>query len=266
MFAQNCPLGIDIEERPLEPLFMVGRDAKLTINLMGQNQTGPNLVRSEPGSTVRLAPLSSSAQIASEQSATAGILDISPVTRIQRKVRPRAPTSPSKTGLLLAGQDFKPNELLRRDGNGPDGAGFTQVLPPIRTGFFVREGIPLYTGGQEIVVAEVAGGRGLTVVASVGDTIDGSAAPVDCRAHEARIFASDGESNWITIAGSPSGLSQDLRPDWRPWYPVSEGATQHPENLRSTSSLDLFFGPLWPSLGALGGYLMVRIIESLVKR
>jgi hypothetical protein len=41
---------------------------------------------------------------------------------------------------------------------------------------------------------------------------------------------------------------------------------QHPENLRSTSSLDLVFGPLWPSLGALGGYLMVRVIKSLANR
>ena len=42
--------------------------------------------------------------------------------------------------------------------------------------------------------------------------------------------------------------------------------TQHPENLRSTSALDLVFGPLWPSLGALSGYFMARIIKSLAKR
>lgn len=35
---------------------------------------------------------------------------------------------------------------------------------------------------------------------------------------------------------------------------VSWWQGQHPENLRSTSALDFMFGPLWPSLGAIGGY------------
>ncbi len=29
----------------------------------------------------------------------------------------------------------------------------------------------------------------------------------------------------------------------------------HPESIRSTSGLDFLFGPLWPSLGAMGGYV-----------
>ena len=31
---------------------------------------------------------------------------------------------------------------------------------------------------------------------------------------------------------------------------------QYPENVRSTSGLDFVFGPIWPSLGALGGYFI----------
>jgi hypothetical protein len=30
----------------------------------------------------------------------------------------------------------------------------------------------------------------------------------------------------------------------------------HPENIRSTSGLDFLFVPLWPSLGAMGGYVI----------
>lgn len=37
---------------------------------------------------------------------------------------------------------------------------------------------------------------------------------------------------------------------------------EHPENLRSTSALDFFFGPLWPSLGALGGFYMSKWLRS----
>ena len=38
---------------------------------------------------------------------------------------------------------------------------------------------------------------------------------------------------------------------------------EHPENLRSTSALDFFFGPLWPSLGAVGGYYVGVFVRSL---
>ena len=41
---------------------------------------------------------------------------------------------------------------------------------------------------------------------------------------------------------------------------------QHPENLRSTSGLDFVFGPLWPSLGALGGYYVGRWLRLLFKK
>lgn len=35
----------------------------------------------------------------------------------------------------------------------------------------------------------------------------------------------------------------------------------HPENIRSTSGLDFVFGPLWPSLGALGGFGLARLVR-----
>jgi uncharacterized membrane protein YfcA len=38
---------------------------------------------------------------------------------------------------------------------------------------------------------------------------------------------------------------------------------QHPENLRSTSGLDFIFGPLWPSLGAIGTYFFGIWVRSL---
>jgi hypothetical protein len=203
LFAQNCLLGIDIRNGPLHPLIRQKTGGVLTINLIGQSQVGQNLVASEIGATMRFGALSSATQIAVRQDTILGSNDFAPVTRIQRKVRPRPPLAPTKTALAV--DTFaKPNELLRCDGHGEDGQGFTQPLPQIKGGFSVRAGIPLYTGGQEIVVAEVAGGKKLSVQASSGDTIDGSAAAVRFRAHESRIFASDGESDWITIASHNS--------------------------------------------------------------
>ena len=42
------------------------------------------------------------------------------------------------------------------------------------------------------------------------------------------------------------------------WWQV-----EHPESLRSTSALDFLFGPLWPSLGAIGGYYVGVYVRSL---
>ena len=38
----------------------------------------------------------------------------------------------------------------------------------------------------------------------------------------------------------------------------------NPDKLNSTSGLDFMFGPLWPSLGALGGYYAGRLVRSWV--
>lgn len=38
----------------------------------------------------------------------------------------------------------------------------------------------------------------------------------------------------------------------------------HPESLRSTSGLDFVFGPLWPSLGAMGGYVVGTAIRYFI--
>jgi hypothetical protein len=65
--------------------------------------------------------------------------------------------------------------------------------------------VKLYTGGQEVVVAEVVGGTKLRVRPAPGDTIDGDTGPVPISKHGSRTFVSDGVSNWITISqvGSP---------------------------------------------------------------
>jgi hypothetical protein len=41
---------------------------------------------------------------------------------------------------------------------------------------------------------------------------------------------------------------------------------QHPENLRSTSGLDFMFGPLWPSVGALAGSCLGRLLKSRIDK
>ena len=42
--------------------------------------------------------------------------------------------------------------------------------------------------------------------------------------------------------------------------------SQNPDKLRSTSSLQFVFGPLWPSLGALAGYYAGPWLRSIVQR
>jgi hypothetical protein len=38
----------------------------------------------------------------------------------------------------------------------------------------------------------------------------------------------------------------------------------HPESLRSTSGLDFFFGPLWPSLGAMFGFVVGTAVRYFI--
>ncbi|WP_448664044.1 hypothetical protein ACG3SL_05000 [Sphingomonas sp. CJ20] len=48
---------------------------------------------------------------------------------------------------------------------------------------------------------------------------------------------------------------------------VSRWQAAHPENIRSTSGLDFVFSPLWPSLGALAGFYVARMMRAwLVRR
>jgi hypothetical protein len=80
-----------------------------------------------------------------------------------------------------------------------------QTLPRIVGGFPIPQsgGKPGYTGGQEIIVAEVRGGSNLTVAPFSADTIDGSTAAVPIAPRGSLTFISDGISNWITISVTP---------------------------------------------------------------
>ena len=42
--------------------------------------------------------------------------------------------------------------------------------------------------------------------------------------------------------------------------------SQHPEHVGPNSALDFLYGPLWPSLGAVGGYLTGMLIRSILRR
>lgn len=37
---------------------------------------------------------------------------------------------------------------------------------------------------------------------------------------------------------------------------------ENPDKLRSTSALDFVFGPLWPSLGAIGGFFAGKLLRG----
>ena len=203
-FIQNCLFGMPTSDVPKPtPLIQQSRGSVLTLNLIGQNQTGPKVVSSAQGASVLFGALSSSAQVAVDQTSitnTGGTYRFGPQGRIQRLVIPR-PSVPPATYVppATSSQPFNtPNVLIRCDGTPP---GFTQDLPGIKSGFVIgNTTVNLYTGGQEVVVAEVAGGSGLKVRPTSGDTIDGSMGPVHIHKHGSRTLVSDGESNWITIS------------------------------------------------------------------
>ena len=202
-FLQNCLFGIPTPEAPMpKPLIRQKKGSQLILNLLGQNQTGPNLVVSEDGASVLFGALSSAAQVAWDQTSitnSGGSYRFGPQGRIQRWVIPRPPDPPAIESQLFS----TPNVLIRCNGKPP---GFTQDLPKIQGGFKIGLGnVELYTGGQEVVVAEVEGGTKLKVRPTGGDTIDRSMNPVPIHRHGSRTFVSDGVSNWITISevGAP---------------------------------------------------------------
>jgi hypothetical protein len=211
-FCQNSLLNIRYRRttppQSKHALITHGGDVGLVINFIGQNQTGDKLVKS-PAKAL-FGALSSSTQIHVDN-INANENEFGPVTRIQRKVQPQPPLPPAQSHVQPApdplppgelGEITLPNVLLRCDGNGIAGAGFTVTLPKIAGGFLfsAQDPMPLYTGGSEIVIAEVAGGNKLEVAASPGDTIDGSTAAIKIKRKGARTLISDGADNWITTA------------------------------------------------------------------
>jgi len=204
-FLQNCLFGMPLPPTKLStgvlsvpnsrPLIRHRGPSQLGLNLLGQNQTGPNVVLSETGALVLFGALSSAAQVARDQTTITnhGILRFGPQGRIQRLLVPLPPLPPA-----TASQAFStPNVLIRCDGTPP---GFTQDLPLIAHGFKIgNSSVELYSGGQEVVVAEVVGGSKLKVRPAPGDTIDGGTV-VHIGKHGSRTFVSDGVSNWITIS------------------------------------------------------------------
>jgi len=200
-FVQNCLFGMPTQGLPSTfPLIRQGKGSHITLNLLGQNQTGPNLVSSAENAKVLFGALSSAAQVARDQTSITnnqGTYDFGPQGRIQRNVIPRPPDFPPAT----ESQTFnKPNVLIRCNGTHP---GFIQELPAIANAnkFTIgNSSVELYSGGQEVVVAEVVGGTKLRVRAAPGDTIDGGGGDVHISKHGSRTFVSDGVSNWITIS------------------------------------------------------------------
>jgi hypothetical protein len=206
-FVQNSLFGMPTKGIPSTfPLIRHTGPSVLTLNLLGQNQTGPNVVSSELGASVLFGALSSAAQVAVVQTTitnSGGTYDFGPIGRIQRQVVPRPPLPPATANQTL--NNPKPNVLIRCDGTSP---GFTQDLPGIADGFTIGgSAVKLYSGGQEVVVAEVVGGAHLKVRPASGDTIDGKSIPpgppVHIHKHGSRTFVSDGVSNWITISVVP---------------------------------------------------------------
>jgi len=195
-FIQNSLFGVaSLGVGSTSPLIRFRGDGKnLGLNLLGLNQTGPNVVTTEGTARVIFGALSSAAQVAFDQTSVFnGNYDFGPQGRIQRHVIPRPPAPAAKTPQVFN----KANVLVRCDGTDE----FTQVLPSISSGFTVGTStVPVYSGGQEVVIAEVAGGNKLKVAPAPGDTIDGSADDVKIRRRGSKTFISDGLDNWITIS------------------------------------------------------------------
>jgi hypothetical protein len=200
-FVQNSLFGISTPGVPSTfPIIRhTGTASLLIINILGLNQTGPNVVKSEAGAIVLFGALSSAAQVAADQTTitTDGVLSFGPIGRIQRLILPLPPAAPATSSLGIGDGLLQPNALIRCDGTQP----FTQVLPKIVGGFRIgNTNVPLYSGGQELVVSEVVGGNKLSVGPSPGDTIDGDTEPVKIGRHGSRTFVSDGALNWISTS------------------------------------------------------------------
>jgi hypothetical protein len=191
-FVQNCLFGIG----STSPL--IGHTGgTCSLNLLGQNQTAANLVAGAPGASVFFGALSSSASIGADQTSITnpgGTYSFGPLGRIQRNLLPLPPLPPATVSQTVG----TPNALVRCNGT----IGFTQILPQIIGGFKILVQV-MYTGGQEVVIAEVVGGAGLVVAPFAGDTIDGVAGAVPVAPRGSRTFVSDGVSNWITTAMVP---------------------------------------------------------------
>jgi hypothetical protein len=104
---QNCLCGMPTASVPNpKPLVQQSQGSQITFNLLGQNQTGPNLVRSAPNASVLFGALSSSAQVAFDQSSitnSGGTFNFGPQGRIQRQVIPlpeKLKVSPSGTDTI----------------------------------------------------------------------------------------------------------------------------------------------------------------------
>ena len=208
-FIQNCLFGVSPNSThpliryviPPGPLPL----RPLVLNLLGLNQTGQKVVQASNGAPVLFGAQSSAAQVGVDQSlitGSGGIQRFLPVGRIQRQVLPLPPLPPAQQNLVpsIDNQFFTlPNVILRCDGRPP---GFVQVLPQIAGGFTMgQSGVPVYSGGQEVVVAELEGGPRLEVSPTPGDKIDGVLqAKVRIAPHGSRTFLSDGVDNWISIS------------------------------------------------------------------
>src|SRR4029077_19920314 len=86
-FVQNSLLGMPMGA-PIHPLIRQQVGSVLTLNLLGQNQTGPNLVLSEAGASALFGALSSAAQVARDQTSitgSGGKYNLGPLGRIQRQ-------------------------------------------------------------------------------------------------------------------------------------------------------------------------------------
>jgi len=207
-FIQNCLFGVKSTHPLIRYVIPAGttQPKPLVLNLLGQNQTGNNVVEGSPGAPIVFAALSPAAQVGADQfriTDSGGTVRFGPVGRIQRQVLPLPPAAAATAPLLpnVNEQSFTlPNVILRCDGRS---TGFVQPLPRIKGGFTMGAAgaVAVYTGGQEVIVAEVEGGQRLKVAPAQGDKIDGLPnAEVSIAPRGSRTFISDGLDNWITIS------------------------------------------------------------------
>jgi hypothetical protein len=222
-FLQNCLFGVTalglVSTSPL--IHVNGSGNQLNLNLLGQTNVGENVVRAEGGAVVLMAAFSLAAQVGAIQTQISnppnapqggGVLRISPPGRIQREIIPPPPQSPA-VGPLAPDQLGLLNALIRCDGRVLN----VQTLPKILGGFNIFPGnVAMYTGGQELIIAEVAGGSQLSVSPFLGDTIDGREGLVRIGRHGSRTFVSDGNRNWITTSLVPGRrrLEQPEHPEF----------------------------------------------------
>lgn len=158
---------------------------------------GPNCIDAPAGSTVVI-DFAGNAPIANDQSSILGeLIYRNPQSRSRFLVNPGSINGAAPVPSPVPIDGPQTTDCLLLDTTAGD---ITQFLPSIRDGFSPATG-PALTMGHLVLVKNAVGTHKVNVKPDGTDLIDGGVGPIVIGRRRARIFYSDGVSNWYIVAG-----------------------------------------------------------------